>query len=372
MSAAAPTAGTAATGAGRHLVLPGQTPEGGYVLAVLLKRTYDVVPGGRCTRAADDRKLVPADHPYGDPLCTSVELESDFVPFKLATDVVLNGAAYAPGGGTVHELTASLEVAGRRKDVLVMGDRVARHRPDGPPFFTEPLPFTRMELVYERAYGGVDVYSDPRVPCMYARNPVGRGFAVANAPRAVEGLALPNLENPADRLTSERLLLGHFMHWERQPLPCGFGWWGKTWWPRAPLAGVMPADRAAERELRQAYLPLVPLSQRELYAQTELPDMDFRFFNGASPGLALPFLRGDETVHTMNLSPRGHLAFALPGERPRMALDLGEGPREEAVVLHTVMIRMEDGQLDLVWRMAVPYPGPDWLPQMTRIEVLVQ
>jgi hypothetical protein len=35
------------------------------------------------------------------------------------------------------------------------------------------------------------------------------------------------------------------------------------------------------------------------------------------------------------------------------------------------MIRMEERQIDLVWRGAVPYPGPDWLPQMRKMEVLV-
>jgi hypothetical protein len=33
------------------------------------------------------------------------------------------------------------------------------------------------------------------------------------------------------------------------------------------------------------------------------------------------------------------------------------------------MLRMDDLQVDLVWRGAVPYPGPDWLPQMRKMEV---
>jgi hypothetical protein len=39
--------------------------------------------------------------------------------------------------------------------------------------------------------------------------------------------------------------------------------------------------------------------------------------------------------------------------------------------LHTVLIRMDQRQVDLVWRGAVPYPGPEWLPEMPRMEVLV-
>ena len=61
----------------RHAVLPGQTPQGQFILSVLVKRTYDIVPGGRCTRAETDQKVIPGDVYYGDPMsstvCSSVE-----------------------------------------------------------------------------------------------------------------------------------------------------------------------------------------------------------------------------------------------------------------------------------------------------------
>ena len=74
-------------------------------------------------------------------------------------------------------------------------------------------------------------------------------------------------------------------------MPAGFGWFPKVWRPRALLAGVLPRDRAVEQELRQAYAQLVPADQREAYLKNGFRDMDFRFFNGASEGLALPFLQ---------------------------------------------------------------------------------
>jgi hypothetical protein len=357
---------------GKHVVLPGQTPEGAHLLAVLVKRSYVIVPGRQCVRAPADQKLHAGDVHYGDPMNTTVKYESDFVPFKLATDVVLNGRAYAPGGTPVQALTATLTVGFHRKDVLVIGDRVARYREGTTPAFTDPAPFTEMELRYERAYGGVDIYSDPKVQCVYGRNHLGRGFAVANVQRAVDNLPLPNLEDPHDPLTPERFTIGHFIHWEQQPMPQGFGWFSKYWRPRALMAGVMPADRATERELRAAYTQLVPPAMRPMYDQTGLPDMDFRFFNGASPGLVRPYLSGDESFRALNLTPDGDISFALPGERPRIALDIGSGPQEDSVVLQTVMIRMEERELDLVWRMAIPYAGPDWLPQMRKMEVVVQ
>ena len=69
-------------------------------------------------------------------------------------------------------------------------------------------------------------------------------------------------------------------------MPAGFGWFPKVWRPRALLAGVMPRDRAVEQELRQAYAQAAcPAEQREAYLKNGFRDMDFRFFNGASPGL---------------------------------------------------------------------------------------
>jgi Uncharacterized protein conserved in bacteria (DUF2169) len=152
-------------------------------------------------------------------------------------------------------------------------------------------------------------------------------------------------------------------------MPIGLGWFPKTSLPRAGFAGVMPGDRATEKELRAAYAQLVPPNQRDAYVKNALPEIDFRFFNGASPGLDLPYLTGTEEIVTRNLSPEGLLSFSLPGECPRIGLDVGFGIQEPDVLLHTVMIHLEQRQVDLVWRGAVPYPGLNWLPQMRKMEV---
>ncbi len=357
---------------GEKIVLPGQTPQGGHILSVLVKRTYNIVPEKQCVRAEHDRKLIPGDVPWGDPLSTSIRYESDFVPFKLATDVVLDGKAYAPKGVATTQCDVMLRVAERSKTVVVIGDRVARFVQDMMPVFTDPKPFVTVELRYERAYGGVDVFSNKATSYAYPRNPRGCGFVLANTAQSVDNLALPNVEEPNDRLTPERLCLGDYGKWQSQPTPAGFGWYPKTALPRAGYAGILPADRETERELRAAYAQFVPEDQRDAYVKNALPDMDFRFFNGASQGLVLPYLAGTEEVATNNLSPEGLLTFSLPGERPRIGMDIGEGIREPDVVLHTVTIRMEQRQVDLVWRGAVPYPGRDWLPQMRKMEIAIE
>ncbi|HYR91350.1 MAG TPA: DUF2169 domain-containing protein [Terriglobia bacterium] len=356
----------------RTVVLPGQTPDGKYILSLLLKRTYDIVPNGVCSRADADRALNSGEVPWTDPMNSSVRYESDFIPFKLATDVVCNAKAYAPRGRPTTSCVVALQVGDKRKEVLVLGDRVTRFVKDGTPEFSEPAPFVNMDLRYELAYGGIDVYSDKLASYPYPRNLMGRGFVVTNSARSVDNLALPNLEEPGERLTPDQLCLGDYKKWEQQPFPAGLGWFPKTWLPRALLAGILPADRAIEQELRQAYAKLIPnADQRDAYLKNGLPDMDFRFFNGASRGLVFPYLAGGEKVVAENLSPEGVLSFQLPRDMPHLGLDIGSGVHEPQVVLHTVMIRMEDRQIDLVWRGAIPYPGPDWLPEMRKMEVLV-
>jgi hypothetical protein len=187
----------------------------------------------------------------------------------------------------------------------------------------------------------------------------------------VDKLPLPNLEDPQSPLSGFPLCLGEYGQWISRPMPAGFGWFPKVWLPRAELAGILPRDRPVEQEIRQAYAKLLPADQREPYLKNGLRDMDFRFFNGAAHGLALPFLQGGEMIATENLSPAGKVSFQLPKERPRIGLDIGEGVQEPEVVMQTVMIRMDEQQIDLVWRGAVPYRGPDWLPEMRKMEVSI-
>jgi len=356
---------------GARTVLPGQSPEGDYILSVLVKRSYTIEPGRVCARAEADRPLAAGDVYWDHPMNSSVRIESDFFPFKVATDVVLNGTAHAPGGSPTPSCTVALQVNDRRKAIAVIGDRFARYNGGGTPVVSDPEPFCEMDLRYELAYGGTDVYSDLKIPYPYPRNPLGFGFVVKNTPKSLDDLPLPNLEDPRAPLTAENLCLDDYAQWETRPMPAGFGWFPKVWRPRALLAGVLPRDRAVEQELRQAYAQLVPPDQRDAYVNNGFRDMDFKFFNGASEGQALPFLEGGETIVTENLHPSGRVSFRLPVDVPAIGLDIGSGVQEPEVVLHTVMIHMDEGLVDLVWRGAVVYEGPDWLPQMRKMDVLI-
>ena len=358
--------------AGQWILLPGQTPEGKPILSVLLKRSYHIKSGELCYRAEKDKKLISGDIHYDDPMNSSVQFESDFIPWKLATDIVFNATAYAPRGVATQQFIASLMVGEVRKDLLITGKREVYFQKKSTPLFSDPESILKLPLRYEHAYGGVDVYSDIDIPCAYARNPLGKGFVIANTKQSIEKLPLPLIERPNDILTPERLLTKHFMHWERQPIPEGISWFPKTWQPRANYAGIMPADRETEQKLRTAYAKAIPKEQQKLYQQTGLPDMDFRFFNGASTDLALPYLRGNETIKMRHLTPDGKLFFKLPNDKPQINIDIGQGFEKPDSILQTVMIRMDVAEIDLVWRAAIFYDGIDWLPQMKKMELDIQ
>ena len=123
--------------------------------------------------------------------------------------------------------------------------------------------------------------------------------------------------------------------------------------------------------MREETLGLVPAGQIALARRFKLPGFDVRFNNGASPGLALPHLTGGELVRLRNLTPEGSLDFSLPHETPVMTLDIGLGDNALKPVLHTVCIRVEEMEVDLVWRGAHPFPGVDWLPEMKRLTAVV-
>lgn len=382
----------------QKIFLPGQDPNGKPIYSLLVKRTYDIVPGAACVRAKEDRKLNPADKHWADPLSSSVRFESDHVPYKLQTDVAFDGKAHSPGGVPVQSLTCALTViaggvpvgasigggatggsvpGGKgpaakqyRKEILVLGDRICRSVDGGRIAASAPAPFASMELRAENAYGGVDVWTDPKMPMAYPRNPLGKGFVVKHNPKSLFDLPLPNIEDPKDRISAERLCIQEMKFWEKQPVPTGLGWMSKTAPPRSSLAGVMPGDEALEKELREANAALLDKKNRELYLAHPLPRMDFRYFNGAY--LSVPYLSGGEIIRMENLSPEGVLEFMLPNDAPKAHIDMGLGPQDPPAILHTVQIRGEDRQIDLVWRASVDYPGLDWLPNMTKLDLTVE
>jgi hypothetical protein len=262
----------------------------------------------------------------------SYRYEPECAFIKLATDVVLTGSACASHPGTT-ELLVAFQVGALRKGVRVVGDR-AFYKAVGGVGMTKPLPFERLPLVWERAFGGWDrSHPDEAKHELEPRNPVGVGFR-AKGSRFEEGLRCPNLEDPA------RPLRG----FGDRPPPCATGFVSPDFQPRAGFAGTY--DDAWQKQRA----PLLPR------------DFDRRFFNAAPPGLiAAGYLRGDEQVAATGVTPSGGVAFRLPGVAPpQLRVEhAGRADLRPAMRLDTVIVDTDAGRLFLLWRAqaAVREPG---------------
>lgn len=223
-------------------------------------------------------------------------------------------------------LLVSLKVGPVSASVRVMGDRM-RFKSMGSTSMTRPLPFERMPLRYERAFGGWDrSHPDPAHHSFEPRNPVGVGFRTGA--RFFEGeQRLPNLEDPQYPLTQPG---------QRVP-PAGFGFLSPNWQPRAAYVGTY------DESWRKQRMPRLP------------EDFDPRYFNAASPGMVVSgYLKGGEPVTLLNASPQP-LSFQLPSEPPpTVSVSLSfAGDTRLDMKLDTSIIDTDRQWLMLLWRGSV-------------------
>jgi hypothetical protein len=350
-------------------VVPGKNDREEHVFTVVVKRTYQIKHGSPLERSEQDHELRKIDAYYddGDPQWSTVQYEYELAAYKYAVDVVVVGKAYAQGGDPVQSMMTSVQVGDRQKSIAVFGDRQCHFRTDAPPVFSEPKPFVEMEIRYDRAYGGYDEKSNPDTPLYYPRNTMGVGVALRNTKEVVQGLALPNLEDPNDLLTPERITIEDPKNWPNQPLPQGFGWYQRTWYPRCALLGAYPAYIDVGTVTAEESMGLLPSNHIALAKQFKLPTFLARFNNGASIGMLFNRLADDELISLRGLTPDGLLEFNLPGESPDIMLDIGRGEKQLYARLDTVSIRPDDLEVDLIWRGAYVYEGYSWWPKMQRL-----
>jgi hypothetical protein len=351
-------------------VVSGLDDTDAHIFSVLVKESYNFFPDGT-TERTDPAAWVELDAHYGDPARTSVRRERDLAPFRVATDVVAIADAHPPNGEQTARFSIGLRVGGVSRVLQVTGDRYCAFRDGETPLVSDPAPVKIMPVIYERAYGGVDGSSVPDMEFAYPRNPVGRGFAIANKKETIENLILPNIEDPEELLSRETIVTGRLEDWHRQPLPAGLGWFGRGWYPRMVHAGVMPAFIACDQHPREEALGLVPRDHVAMAWQFRLPAYDPRAASGASAGFALPYPRGGEQIVLGRLTPHTQAPFHFPRDRPTIRCDIGFGERLLDVVPHMLAISARSGRFDVVWRGAHRFPGLEWLPSMRVLTVIV-
>jgi hypothetical protein len=346
------------------LVELGTSRSGAPIAYVLVKRTYSIRSDGPCVLASPE----PLLHDYRNPDASPrLRPGTDFFPQKDRTDFVVRGIACAAGGKPVPSMSVKASLGRASKSIVVFGRREIHWTASGAPVVGRPEPFARMPLTYENAYGGVDRRVRPTGavtleqfglatvqldhPGMYPRNPAGKGYLVIDEP--VDGLEMPNLEDPSDLLTADRLVSGAPSTWYERPRPACFDWVSAFTFPRFThfQAGVDAWFPGPEDDrMPEVRLGWLPRGYRSNRPSGVLPD----FFQEAAPELVLAEVRGDERVRIEGMQPeRPVLEFALPGLPPRIEFVV-EGEREPVRVrTHSVVVEPEVGRLTLLFGASV-------------------
>jgi len=262
--------------------------DGKSALCIIAKATYTVEAG---EEAKPSYKKIPIfDQTVFFEDEVSIMYETDLVPFKPLTDIVVVGKAYTPDKHPVKMIDVGVKVGDTQQIIRVFGDRSwYQSEVDGEFMISEPETFTSIELKYENAFGGSDNEND-----VYCReNPIGHGCIVEKSLQNSELRKLPNLEDPSDLIIT----------CESRPIPIGFGFCSVVWAPRINYMGGYEEYQLKDKSL---FLP---------------DNFSYRFFNGAHSNLQVEgYLKGDEQVALVNLSSKGRLVFHLPDKKPTVVV----------------------------------------------------
>lgn len=295
---------------------------------VVVKATFDIVDEARLKIAQDQEPVTVADAYFGAPNESSVLYESDLAPYKPRADVVVLGDAHAPGGEPAPSWPVEVRIDEHVASLRVHGPRVFRR--DGERWALEALaPAEAVPLRYEHAFGGVFEGKDGET-ARCAANPIGAGFAPGEPPDSVETIPAPQVEAIGDPVTSPT----------GEHAPAGFGWIGRAWSPRLPLAGTY------DEAWREQQWPLSP------------HDFDFAFYNGANPALIVDSLRGGERFAATNLSPSGLVSFEVPRWRVDVRFRYRDGKvHRHETILDTFVVDLPKDRVLLTYRVRVPDIG---------------
>lgn len=291
-------------------------------LFVVVKGTFSIA-GPELAIADEPRPVVVADEHWGEAGESSLKHAAEAHVGKLGTDVVVVADACAPAERPVPHVDVSVQVADRRKDARVYGERywtegVGGLRP------SKPKPLVRIPVTYERTFGGKHVLdagggkylADPR-------NPVGRGFLGKRSPAELLGQPAPHVEDLRAPLDGPG----------NRGTPVGFGPIAPSWMPRVQHAGTYDE---VWRKTRAPYLPR---------------DFDRRFFNVAPEELVfLRGLHGGEPVALLNFHPQGAQRFTLPRCELDVTVVLAGKSQVLAPRLETVVLEPTVESFSMSWR----------------------
>ncbi|HBG06233.1 MAG: hypothetical protein A2075_00800 [Geobacteraceae bacterium GWC2_58_44] len=315
---------------------------GAETLLIVLKGTWSIEKDGKLT-VADEQLPIQLSPTYnGDPGSSSLRYDTDIVLEKPGTDCVLIGHAWAPSIGVPH-VDVIFAVGPVCQKARVLGERRWIKRGVRAAYISRGAPFEMIPLTWEHAFGGKDTScKDPAGHEFCLENPVGRGMVSGRSDINIDGLSLPNIEDPADLIQKPG----------QRPKPRGFGMIAPYWQPRAGYAGTY------DENWRENLSPLAP------------PDLDPRFYSSSAPGLCTPtHLTGTEQVLVEGASPQGALRFDLPAARARASVRCRQDEELVPLQLDTVIVEPDEARVILVWRGIMKGHGKGHEIGMVRVEL---
>lgn len=302
--------------------------DGRELLVVVIKGTFVLPRAGEPVRLHDQQvPLVMADQFSGEPGKSAPLFDADFAPRKRRCDVLLVGSACAPAGLAVSRMRVGLQIGAIDKSCEVIGDRVWQAGLTGISA-SSPQPFERMPLTYDRAFGGLDCFSDDTAEHdAYLPNPVGRGWHRHLRNAWVDGTPLPNLEVPGEAVTFPS---------DRCP-PVAFGPLGRGWPQRARFAGTY------DQHWLDEVFPFLPR------------DFDERYHQSAPDDQQIDVPTGPLNVMLTGLTPDGARTFALPYFDAPVTVVPKRGEREiYKGQLDTIVFEPDHERFTLTWRVSRP------------------
>ncbi len=286
-------------------------------LYTMVKATFKIGP--QWTLAEKQPEPQQADEYWDKPETSSLRSASDYHIGKAGTDILMSGYACAPEERPVRSLDVHLGVGSISKTLRIFGDRYWNRG-----LITNPEPFTKMPMVYERAFGGTDIHNGA-IRSSETRNPVGCGYAGEKSVLDMDGAPLPNIECPDELIT----------RYSDRPTPAGVAPVPPFWFPRAQHAGTY------DEQWQQTRAPYLP------------DDFNLRFLNVAHRDLIYPgFLQGGEPVSILGMHPAGTLQFNLPYVKLRNKLTVAGVEKTRDFMLETLTLDPNQLQVSMTWRSA--------------------
>lgn len=300
-------------------------PKGEDVIVLAVKASFSILPNVALLQEQIPLKL--ADEHRDDPASSSLLFASEMLYPKPGSDVVLNGHAYVPEGKNTGAIDTRLSIGDTSKTVRVYGDRLWIHGGQ-----SEPIPFQKMPLIYENAYGGMHHFQ-PDKPVgsdsvlAVAENPIGKGFNGKRQNPDMVGQHLPNLEDPRYPIRTP----------QDQPSPMSYGYVPSSWEPRKKYAGTYDEQWSKNRA------PFLPL------------DFDERFFLNGSKGLSFErkTFTGGEPVRLINLmQAQADVQFNLPVCHLDTTFKFQGEWYDVPVAIETILIEPDENCFSIIWKTA--------------------